>query len=350
VSVDLLRELVGIPSVSGNEGRIADRIADICAAGGAAAERRGRNVLAARGTGRPALLLTSHTDTVPPVDGWSEDPFTPRLEGNRIVGLGANDAKASVAGMLEAFLTAEIPERGALFFAATCDEETGGQGLEALAPELTLDAAIVGEPNGFAVAIAQKGLVKLRLVARGRAGHASRPQLADNAITRAARDVLAIEGLRFEAEDPFLGKPTATVTMASGGVRSNVIPDRCELVVDARTIPEFDNERMVAFVRGAVASEIEILSTRFTPVRGAAEMTIARAALEANPGASIGGFAGVSDLLHVAHVPSIVFGPGSPEASHRADESIALEEVERAPAVYRRTIAAYFKIAAQEPS
>jgi acetylornithine deacetylase len=350
VTVDLLRELAAIPSVSGNEGRIADRIVEICASRGAAAERRGRNVLAVRGAGRPALLLASHTDTVPPVDGWSADPFTPRLVEGRLVGLGVNDAKASVAAMLEAFLTAELPEHGSLLLAATCDEETGGEGLEALAPGLIFDAAIIGEPNGFAVAAAQKGLVKLRLISHGRAGHASRPQLAENAIVLAARDVLAIEALRIEAEDPYLGRPTATVTMAQGGVRSNIVPDRCELIVDARTTLAFDNERMIAAVRRAVGSEVEILSDRFTPVGGAADTAVAKAALEANPGASVTGFAGVSDLLHVAHVPSIVFGPGTPGASHRADESIALEEVERAPGVYRRAVAAYFRIAAQETS
>ena len=187
--VQRLAEFVAIPTVSGQEGRLADRIAEICGEAGVPATRRGRNVLAARGEGSPCLLLNSHLDTVPPVEGWSADPWTPRVEGERLVGLGSNDAKASVAAMLEAFLAAPLPGRGRLLFAATCDEETGGEGLEKLVADLAFDAAIIGEPNGFAVAVSQKGLVKLKLTARGRAGHAARPHLADNAIVRAARDV-----------------------------------------------------------------------------------------------------------------------------------------------------------------
>lgn len=321
---------------------MADRIAEICAQARVEAMRPGRNVLAQRGSGIPCLLLNSHLDTVPPVEGWTSDPWTPRLEGERLVGLGASDAKASVAAMLEAFLTSPLPPSGSLLFAATCDEETGGEGLEKLVREISFDAAIVGEPNNFAVAIAQKGLVKLKLTARGRSGHAARPHLADNAIVGAARDVLAIEGLEFLVEDPCLGKPTAAVTLVQGGIKSNVIPDRCEMTVDARTLPGFDNDAMIAAIFKAVTSEIEVLSSRLKPVRGDPKWRIAQAALRAVPGRDITGFRGVSDLAHLAGRPAIVFGPGTPEQSHTADESIALAALLAAPDVYRRTIAAYF--------
>ena len=340
--VERLSEFVAIRSVSGEEARLADRIAEICEESGVRAARRGRNVLARRGEGPPCLLLNSHLDTVPAVPGWSGDPWTPRLEGERLIGLGANDAKASVASLLEAFLSAPLPRSGSLLFAATCDEETGGEGMERLVYELAFDAAIVGEPNDFAVAVAQKGLVKLKLVARGRAGHAARPHLADNAITRAAGDALAVAALAFPAEDPYLGRPTAAVTMVAGGVKSNVVPDRCELTVDARTIGGFDNDAMIAAIRGAVSSEVEVLSTRLKPVHGDPDSRIARAALSAVPGSRVTGFASVSDLAHVKGRPAIVFGPGTPEESHRADESIAVAALLQAPGVYRRTIAAYF--------
>ena len=341
--VDLLAEFVSIRSVSKEEARLADRISEICGEAGVAAERRGRNVLARRGEGGACLLLNSHLDTVPPVDGWTADPWTPRFEADRLIGLGANDAKASVAAMLEAFLTATLPASGSLLFAATCDEETGGEGMEKLVADIAFDAAIVGEPNDFAVAVSQKGLVKLRIAARGRAGHAARPHLADNAITRSAKDALAIEALSFDVEDPFLGKPTAAVTMIHGGVKSNVVPDRCDLTVDARTIPAFDNDAMIAAVRRAVDSEVEVLSSRLKPVAGDPESPIARAALSAVPGRAATGFPSVSDLAHLRGKPAIVFGPGTPAQSHRADESISIEALLAAPGVYRRTIEAFFR-------
>ncbi len=340
--VERLAEFVSIPSVSGDEAKLADRIAEICAQARVEATRPGRNVLARRGSGSPCLLLNSHLDTVPPVEGWTADPWTPRLSGERLVGLGASDAKASVAAMLEAFLTCALPLEGSLLFAATCDEETGGEGLEKLVRDLSFDAAIVGEPNDFSVAIAQKGLVKLKLTARGRSGHAARPHLTDNAIVRAAQDVLAIEGLEFSVEDPYLGKPTAAVTLVQGGIKSNVIPDRCQLTVDARTVPGFDNDAMIAAIFKAVSSEVEVLSSRLKPVRGNRAWRIVQAALCAVPGREITGFKSVSDLAHLSGAPAIVFGPGTPDQSHTADESIAIEAVLAAPDVYRRTIAAYF--------
>ncbi|MEP6801922.1 MAG: M20/M25/M40 family metallo-hydrolase [Acidobacteriota bacterium] len=342
--LDRLMEFVSIQSVSGNEGPLADRIAGICADFGVRAEREGRNVVARRGEGSPCLLLNSHLDTVPAVDGWTADPWTPRIEGDRLVGLGSSDAKASVAALLEAFLTAPLPENGggSLLFAATCDEETGGQGLETIVSGLVFDAAMVGEPNGFTPAIAQKGLVKVRLLSRGRAGHAARPHLAENAIVRAADDVRAVAALRFEEEDPYLGKPTATATVIRGGLRSNIVPDLCEVTIDARTIGAFDNDAMVAAIRAAVSSDVEILSVRLKPVAGDPSWKIARAASAAAGGAAITGFPSVSDLAHLGGRPAVVFGPGEPAHSHAPDESIAIAAVVEAPDVYRRAIAAYF--------
>ena len=342
--LERLIELVSIPSVSGNEAALADRIAEMCADSGAAAgvERSGRNVWARRGQGSPCLLFNSHLDTVPPGAGWSADPWSPTVVAGRLVGLGASDAKASVASMLEAFLTAPMPPVGSVIFSATCDEETGGEGLEKLAPRLDFDAAVIGEPNGFTPAVSQKGLLKVRLVARGRAGHAARPRLADNAIVRAAEDILAIEALDFSARDPHLGGPTATPTVVRGGERSNVVPDTCEVTVDARTIGAFDNDAMLAAIRSAVRSDVEVLSSRLSPVSGDPEWKIARAASAAAGGAPIGGFPSVSDLAHVGGRPAVVFGPGDPAHSHAADESIAVADVLEAPAVYRRLIAGFF--------
>src|SRR5262249_656676 len=246
------------------------------------------------------------------------------------------------AAMLEAFLTAPLPARGSLLFAATCDEETGGQGLEKLVAELTFDAAIVGEPNDFAVAVAQKGLVKLRLTARGRSGHAAGPHLADTAITRSARDAIAIERLDFGVEDRYLGKPTAAVTMVKGGIKSNVVPDRCELTVDARTVPGLDNDAMIERIRSAVTSDVEVLSNRLRPVAGDPESRIARAALSATGARAVTGFPSVSDLAHLAGRPAIVFGAGKPDQSHAANESIDLSALAQAPEIDRRAIAAYF--------
>jgi len=99
---------------------------------------------------------------------------------------------------------------------------------------------------------------------------------------------------------------------------------------------------MISAVRRAVTSEVEILSARLKPVPGNPSSRIARAALSATGASGVTGFAGVSDLAHVGGRPAIVFGPGDPAESHRADESIAMEALLAAPGVYLRTIANYF--------
>ena len=225
--------------------------------------------------------------------------------------------------MLEAFLSAPLPRAGTtLSSPRPATRRPGARAWRSSSPQLAFDAAIIGEPNDFAVAVSQKGLVKLKLTARGRSGHAARPHLADNAIVRAARDVLAIEGLDLRpVEDPLLGKPTAAVTMIEGGIKSNVVPDRCELTVDASTIGGFDNDAMIAAVRGAVSSQVEVLSARLKPVAGDPASRIARAALAATGAAGVTGFPSVSDLAHVGGKPAIVFGPGRPRRSRTAPTS-----------------------------
>jgi acetylornithine deacetylase len=342
----LLRDLVSIRSLSGHEEAARDYVASVLRDAGVEALVSGRNVWAVRGEAGPLLLFNSHLDTVPPGAGWSGDPWTPRERGGRLVGLGVNDAKAALASMLAAFVALGDPLGGRLLFAATCDEETGGEGLESLMRELPRpDGAVIGEPNGFEVAIGQKGLVKLECTARGRTGHAARPHQAENAIYRAARDIARIEALRFDASDPILGSPSVAVTMLQGGVKSNVVPDVCRFTIDGRTVPCFDNARLTETVRRTVECEVTVLSDRLRPVAGSPESAIVRAARSVRPSAALTGFDGVTDLVHVAPVPGIVFGPGTGAASHQPDEWIDLDAVDEAPEIYAALARAFFDAA-----
>ncbi|MBI3892409.1 MAG: M20/M25/M40 family metallo-hydrolase [Candidatus Wallbacteria bacterium] len=342
--LEVLTALVRIPSPSGKEEAAVEYVRGLLEAAGHRATVAGRNVCAERGSGGPLLLLNSHLDTVPATAAWTRDPFGGTVEEGRFYGLGAGDAKSAVAGLLFAFLHAPLPRRGRLLFAATCDEETGGEGMEKLVGSLPRpDAALVGEPTAMQVCSAQKGLVKLEVVARGRAGHASRPWEGVNAIERAAEDVLAVQGLEFPEEDPLLGRATLAVTMIAGGVRSNVIPPECRVTVDGRSTPDWPNERLVDAVRHAASGEVVVKSARFQPVHTAAGAAIVRAALNALDLVSPRAFGGVSDLFHLRRCPGIIVGPGAPEQSHQADEHIAIADFLRGVEGYRRIVEAYFE-------
>jgi acetylornithine deacetylase len=344
--LDLLRSIVRIPSVSGDEGACRDHLLGWFAERGLEARAVGRNLVASReggGAGERGLLLCTHIDTVPAGPGWTKDPWSGDLVGGRVHGRGANDAKASVAAMAVAFANTDPPVlAGRLVLALVCDEETGGEGLEAIAAGLPpFDAAVIGEPTELDVCAGQRGLLRASVVAHGRSCHASRPWEGVNAIEIAARDVLAIQSLAMGDPDPLLGPATIQATMIEGGTRPNVVPGECTIQVDGRSTPGCDNERMLSLLRAAVTGEVRVKSTRFRPVLAPPGSAIVEAARAASPTGRVRAFQGVSDLFWVRRVPGVVMGPGTSDQSHVADESVAIEQVEAAATAYGALIRRY---------
>lgn len=353
-AVELLEQLVRIPSVSGDEHAVCAFLADWFAQAGLDARVDDRN-LVVRVHGEqpgPVLLLNSHLDVVPPGEGWSTDPFVPKVDCGRMIGRGANDAKASVAAMARAVIAlARRPQaRGEVIFAATCEEERGRMGLERILPSLgPIDAAVVGEPTGLNPAVAQNGLLILELTAKGRAGHAARPHLAINAIEIAARDVTTLTGLRFQPENPHVGPMTLAVTQIHAGHAHNVIPGECKIVVDIRTIPEIPPAEVVARVREAVRSEVHVRSDRLAPVKTPEGAWILEAVLAVSPDSKPFGSPTLSDWAHLRGIPAVKLGPGISEVSHTVDEWIELAQVYRAEAVYEAIARTYLDCGGTAP-
>jgi acetylornithine deacetylase len=348
--VTLLKELVALPSVSGKEGPVLDRLAAVLGAEGLAPTVSGRNLWVATGSGRPTLLFNAHLDTVPPSASWTRDPFTPVEEGGRLFGLGSGDDKASVAAMAAAFAAmarAGVP--GTVIFAATCDEETGGEGLETLRRELPPpDAAVVGEPTNLRVATAQRGLIRIEAIAEGRAAHAARPHQGVNAIYKAVEDIQRLREMNFTKEHPLLGLPTVVVTEIQGGVSRNMVPPSCRFTVDVRTTPLYDNDYFVPELRRRIRSQVPTLRGRMIPVETRGDDRLVQAALGATETDAPVGFGGVSDMFHVRDIPCLVLGPGEPEQSHQSDESVPLDQVVRAAAVYGDLAARWFALKARK--
>jgi acetylornithine deacetylase len=349
-AAQLLEFLVSTPSVSGNEGRIANNISGILSAEGLTIQREGNSIWCTLGEReRPHLLLLSHLDTVPPCGGWSRNPFKAHIEAGRLTGLGANDAKGSVVAMI---MTArEIQHRnfeGSITFAFVADEERGGEGIRTVKPKLGhIDAALVGEPTGLQVCTAQRGLLILRCSAHGKASHAAHAHLGENAIQKAARDISRLAAMEFEAHED-LGVTRAEVTQIAGGLARNQVPDRCDFFVDLRTTPNFDHASIAAEIDARLESEVAIHSHRYEPVATNASEVIVRAALEA-AGASVGiGSVTTSDWAFLRGIPAVKVGPGNTDRSHLPNEYLLLSELENGVAFYSRFIHAYFRMAAAE--
>lgn len=336
--IALLRELVAIPSVSGDEAAVAQRLTAAMSGAGAGVEIEGRNVVGQWGDGDKRLLFVTHIDTVPANPGWTRDPYDPGSESDKVWGLGSSDAGGSVVAMAAAcvqLLAEGLPTGCSLMYIAACDEEIGGEGMPILGPKLPpIAGAVTGEPTSMDICPGQRGFVRMEGLAKGRAGHASRPWEGVNAIQRAARDIEALACLPMPVPHPLLGPTTIQVTKVSGGTATNVIPAECNFTLDIRTTPDCDNTAVAAKVRDVCRSEMTVGSDRIKPCSTPVEAAVVQAARTVMPEAPIRGFGGVSDMAFLGGAPAIVCGPGDPTKSHQADEWIATEAVTAAAAQY----------------
>lgn len=347
--VSLHKDLVRFPSLSRQEGPIADFVESYVRRAGVRVGRHDDNVFFWLGEGDDRLLFNTHLDVVPPSADHPYDPFDPVEVDGKIWGRGTVDAKASGAAMTTALLelAAEgwTPRGGQLIVALTTCEETGGSynGLEQLRPHLPeLHAAVVGEPTELQPCVAQKGLLILLAHAHGRTAHAARAHLGDNAILRAARDINRLEHHRFDRDDPFLGSPTLTVTTIEGGTARNVVPDRCTFALDIRTTPAYTHDEIIASLSELLESEVTVHSKRIVPVATAVEERIVQACLRAAPEGVPFGSPTASDWIFLKDLPAVKLGPGPSQRSHTADEHIEIDELRRAVEVYKRIARAYF--------
>lgn len=348
-ALDFLKELIRFPSLSHEEEAIADFVEEYVRSAGLPVERLENNVYFGLGEGSDRMLLNSHLDVVPPSDNHPYDPFEPTEVDGRLYGRGSVDAKASGAAMTTALLelarSGWQPPGGQVLVALTACEETGGDynGLENLRPKLPdLNAAIVGEPTDLRPCIAQKGLLILKIHAHGKSAHAARAHLGENPIYKAAQDLQRLTEFTFERSDPFLGKPTLTPTVITGGEARNMVPDRCTVVLDVRTTPAYTHDEIIEILDDYLESEVEVHSKRIIPVSTDPSEKIVRACRNAIPGEEPFGSPTASDWIFLPDVPTVKLGPGSSERSHTAEEHIELTEIERAVEVYSAIIRNYY--------
>jgi acetylornithine deacetylase len=345
----LHREMVAIPSPSGNEGPLADHVARRLESAGVETHRLGNNLFAAVGRG-PVVCLNSHLDTVPASPAWTRAPYEPAVVDGRVFGLGSNDAKAAAAAMTAAFLRL-AQERESLdvrvLLALAAEEEVGSRGSEALVPELVRrdlrpDVVFVGEPTGLDVATAQKGLLVLELHGKGNACHAAHGRAlgAPNAIRNLAYDLVALGTLDLGPDHPRLGPVTVEPTMVSGGTARNMVPAVATCILDVRTNPDPGPDEIVARVRAAITGEVGVLSQRLRPYEIAADHPLVKAALGARPGAKTFASRGLSDLVFFTGIPGVKVGPGESERSHTPDEYVLESEILEGACFYEKAVRA----------
>lgn len=330
-AITLLHQLIATPSFSREEAGTAGLIEAFFRERGIPFHRRGNNIWAFsryRDAAKPFVLLNSHHDTVKPAAGWQRDPFTPAIEGDRLFGLGSNDAGGPLVSLIAAFLhfyQAEgLPFN--LILAATAEEEISGPGgISSILEELPeISVGIIGEPTQMQMAVAERGLMVIDAVARGKAGHAAREE-GVNAIYLALQDIQWIREYRFEKVSPTLGPVKATVTQIEAGFQHNVAPDTCRYVVDVRTQECYTNREVFDILQEHTIAELTARSFRLNPSGISSEHPLVRAGLAM--GLRTYGSPTLSDQA-LCPFPTVKIGPGDSARSHTADEFIRLSEVE----------------------
>lgn len=383
----LLRELIALPSVNPaflpgreeltGERRVADFLAST--ADRAGLELKWQEVFPGRsnllihltppgGKARRRILLAPHMDTVG-VD--SEARFKPVVKGGRLHGRGACDTKGSIAAYLAALL--ELATRGPrpreteIILVALVDEENNQSGSRALVAGTLLSPsrknskrrtedkrvlptlAIVGEPTLCKVITAHKGDLWLRITTHGKAAHGSKPHLGRNAIHAMARVVAELETTYAASlkrrTHPLLGHATVNVGAITGGKQPNIVPDRCEILIDRRTLPGETHDGVFTELRAmlrhlGVRSDLadgidaDLTDTKNAPCpaletdpRLPLVQQLLRAARQRAP-LGVDYFSDAA-VLASGGIPSVLLGPGDIAQAHTADEWVELAQLER---------------------
>ena len=318
-----------------------------------------------KGRGCGSLVFEAHTDTVS-VDAMVIPPFEPVIRDGLMYGRGSCDCKGSVAAMMYAF--AMIKRSGVvppcdLYFVAAADEEYAYRGvLRFLEDGKRYDGAVVGEPTSMEICIANKGVTRFFIEARGVACHSSMPAKGHSAITDMAKLILKIE-TEFKPKfseyvHPLIGARALSVTKLSGGELVNIIPDRCRAEVDVRTLAGDTFEGIKAQLEALIAElkaedpSVDIVvepayledQCMETPEDAAVVQAMCSAADKVTGSHSIAGLLTGCDATKFsrAGTPALVFGPGDMGKAHTIDEYIDLAQLPAAAEVYAQ-ICADFK-------
>jgi len=330
-ALELLKGLIRIESLSKQEDKTAELLNRFFEDRGVPTHRKKNNVWAFNKNydpNKPTILLNSHHDTVKPNPGYTNDPFDPMVKDGKLFGLGSNDAGGCLVSLMATFIHFYDKENLKYNFvvAATAEEEISGfDGLELVYPDLgPIDFAIVGEPTLMDIAVAEKGLMVLDCVAKGKAGHAAREE-GDNAIYKAIKDIEWIRNYKFEKVSPHLGPMKMSVTIINAGYQHNVVPENCTFTIDVRITEEYKNEDVLRIIEENIESEVKPRSVRLRPSFIDPDHALVHAAIKF--GAKPYGSPTTSDQALVP-VPSVKMGPGNSGRSHTANEFIWLAEIE----------------------
>lgn len=337
-AIRLLKKLIETPSFSGKEDHTATLIIEWFTSYKIPYKREDHNIWATNKSfheSKPSLLLNSHHDTVQPNKGYTKDPFMAMVEDGKLYGLGSNDAGGALVSLLATFTYYYHRENlnyNLVFVASGEEENSGPKGLHSILDIIPkIDVAIVGEPTGMHLAIAEKGLVVFDAIVAGTASHAAHPN-DNNAIYNTIEVLDWFQKYTFHKTSEVLGDVKMTVTQINAGVQHNAVPAEVALVIDVRVNDAYSNQEIATLLeKEAPCDRITPRGLRLNSSSISSEHSLVKAGISL--GRNTYGSPTLSDQA-VLKCPSLKLGPGDSKRSHTADEFIYISEIEEAIQLY----------------
>lgn len=308
---------------------------------------------------KPALIFAAHLDVVPQGNTkWQYPPYDAVEEQGKIFGRGSADMKAGLTAILTAITRIakkNLELKGDLILLAAAGEETDSCGvkrfIEKNASTLPpLAGAIIPEPTNFQIVTAHRGILWLEITTIGKSAHGSMPQNGINAIRSMNTLLNALDNYQPpHTPDPLLGKSSMSINKITGGNATNIIPDRCSIQIDIRTLPNQDSETLTADFQ----SLLEKLTAENKNFK--AELNLLRSvnALQTDVDCDfvkkvmntteidqtqVVGFTTDAPFLAELNAPVVIFGPGNPNICHKPNEFIEIADLEKAAQIYEKII------------
>lgn len=320
-----------------------------------------------KGTGeRKALLFNGHLDTVPAGDiEWKYEPYTGHIENDKIYGRGTADMKGGLAAMIAAVKA--IKESGAelkgdFIYSATAGEETDSIGAVKFVNDGGLDevgAIIIGEPCSGKINIAEKGAFWVEITTYGKTAHGAFPEKGVNAVVHMNALISEMLSYRFKYEENlFVGHPTMNISTIRGGVKTNVVPDRCSITIDMRTVPGMnhdeikkDFEKLIQKLSEEIEdfkADVRVLNNRpavetkkTDPFIKLAQKTYKEVfGVDTEP-QGVSFYTDASIFLPAKPVPCIFYGPGDSSMAHQPNEYITFDSFSQTVKYYKELIENY---------
>lgn len=328
--IQLLCDLIDQPSLSREEDKTAEIIADFFTQLDIDVEKIGYNIIVKNknwDVSKPILLLNSHHDTVKPAKTYTRDPYKSSIENGKLFGLGSNDAGGPLVTLIHLFLSyydrPDLPFN--LMLVASAEEEISGKNGIALVLQTYANiwAGIVGEPTLMEAAVAERGLMVVDGVSEGISGHAARKE-GVNALYKGIEAIGQIQNIVFDKKSEYLPDTQAIVTQINAGTQHNVIPDQCQFVIDVRVNECYSNREVFDILQKNCSANLSARSYRlnssFLPNSHPLHKTIK------SLGWNTYGSPTLSDQALMSF-PTLKLGPGDSARSHTADEFIFVEEI-----------------------